>query len=228
MSAKEPKFPKAIVAFVDALHADHLGETSVSKDWSTGHALEEGDPGWCFWEASRCEKCNEAVVLTAFEGGTQHSDIDHDSECDGSIRGGEGPQMNYWYPLDLIEKDPAGAAKKIVDLPLCVVDVDGAFGLALTGGGTDLSWEICAAYVTLGQCPPVHFASRLPRVAAMTLDADRLRVIAAARKGLEVEASRAARGIADVDSLLREMRKTTRAKKTATATSKKAAKRVRK
>jgi hypothetical protein len=76
-----------------------------------------------------------------------------------------GPLMNYWYPISGIDDDNAAeAAMTIRDVNLCVVQVDGAYGLALTGGGQDYSWDIAAAYVMLGILPPVHFAD-LPNMA---------------------------------------------------------------
>ena len=46
--------------------------------------------------------------------------------------------------------------------PVCVVNFveDGAV-LALTGGGMDLSWELCHAYVVLGFLPPAVLSSNL-------------------------------------------------------------------
>jgi hypothetical protein len=75
----------------------------------------------------------------------------------------EGPMMNYWYPCPAVEDNPQDAATKLLGLPLCVVEVDGEWGLALTGGGMDLTWEIIEAFVRLGQLPPAHFASGLDR-----------------------------------------------------------------
>ena len=69
--------------------------------------------------------------------------------------------MNYYYPIDLdAERDDLEeAAKKLVDLPLCIVTFEDSdtIALALTGGGMDLSWEICEAYMLLGYLPPLHF-----------------------------------------------------------------------
>ncbi len=72
----------------------------------------------------------------------------------------EGPMMNYWYELDVTPDGQLAAL--IVDLPLCIVDIDGTVGLALTGGGMDLTWEICEAFMRLGSLPPYHFATSLP------------------------------------------------------------------
>lgn len=68
----------------------------------------------------------------------------------------EGPMMNYWYPIgDRYGFDPDDAALALKDLPLCVVEVSGDMGLALTGGGMDFTWEIVEAFVTLGYLPPL-------------------------------------------------------------------------
>ena len=68
----------------------------------------------------------------------------------------EGPMMNYWYPVPI--SDCQEAAKAISHLPLCVVEFeDGQTGLALTGGGMDLRWEICRAHIALGFSPPAEF-----------------------------------------------------------------------
>ncbi len=73
------------------------------------------------------------------------------------------PMMNYYYPLPG-EFDGEDAAK-IDHLPLCIVHFleDDSYALALTGGGMNLSWEICEAHMRLGYLPPTHF--RLPRMA---------------------------------------------------------------
>lgn len=76
--------------------------------------------------------------------------------------GSEGPMMSYWYPCHVADDD---SAITLIDLPLCVVYVDGVSGLALTGGGQDHSWEIIEAFCRLGQMPPVHFARDLPAMA---------------------------------------------------------------
>ncbi len=103
--------------------------------------------------------------------------------------GSEGPAMNYWYPLDESENsyrsfNPEQAAAKIHRTALCVVEVSGNYGLALTGGGMDLSWDICEAFVALDMLPPTHFAD-LPRFAGNTLtDTNRL-VLAAMERALK-------------------------------------------
>jgi len=134
-----------------AIHA-----TPIDNDWDGEKYAET----WEYVEASRCEKCRKPIVGS---GGDSHGAVTGwDDDCKGHVPSTEGPMMNYWYPCDI--DDTERAAKRIVDLPLCVVIVDGKTGLALTGGGMDLSWEICEAFMRLGFLPPLHFAD-LPAMA---------------------------------------------------------------
>jgi hypothetical protein len=139
---------------VEALSCEDLLVTPAMADWSNG--LFES---WEYFESNRCEHCEEPVV----SGGEPHCDVDSESECKGYVPGCEGPMMNFFYACTT-DIDPEQAALAIVDLPLCVVVLEGKTGLALTGGGMDLNWEICEAYMRLGQLPPVHFAD-LPGIA---------------------------------------------------------------
>jgi len=82
------------------------------------------------------------------------------------------PMMNYFYPLpDFEDKkryekltdaeikkrlEAAGAVTLVYDLE------SAEYGLALSGGGMDLSWDICRGYALLGYLPPAHFCERLP------------------------------------------------------------------
>lgn len=76
--------------------------------------------------------------------------------CEGRIPSAPGPMTNYLWPLDVFDITAEECAERIVDLPLCIVtDNDGDIvGMALTGGGMDLSWEIAEAYMRLGCYPP--------------------------------------------------------------------------
>lgn len=71
------------------------------------------------------------------------------------------PMMNYFYPID---GDPARLQAFLMDTCLVVVLIDDEPKLALAGGGMDLSWEICEAYIKLGYLPPAHFCE-LPKMA---------------------------------------------------------------
>ncbi len=78
-----------------------------------------------------------------------------------------GPVMNSWYPCASInsDDDARDAARVLRHSPLCVVEVNGNYGLALAGGGQDFTWEIVEAFMLVGQLPPVHYAADLPGMA---------------------------------------------------------------
>lgn len=100
----------------------------------------------------------------------------------------QGPQMSHMYPLEGIDEDTARtAALELRDVSLCVVQVNGTFGVALTGGGMDMSWDICEAFVAVGYLPPIHFAD-LPNLAGER--ANRY-VLEAMLRSLDVAAERA-------------------------------------
>ena len=150
---KEPPFevPKTEAVNVGDLWYGMLDVGSVDYDW-TEH--EVGD-AWEFWEIGSCNQCGAENV-----GSWQECPKCHDTP------GAEGPMMGYYYPMSGLGHGttPEDAARRISDLPLCIVKVGETYGLALTGGGMDLSWEICEAFIRLGHLPPTHFAE-LPKVA---------------------------------------------------------------
>lgn len=143
------------------LNCDAIDSQPIDVDWQA--TLGENCDGWTSYEAHECEKCGALVVLTAGSGGGPHEDYDNDTKCDGYVSTAEGPMMNAFYPVHLTDMDDA--AKALKNLPLCVVQFeDGRTGLALTGGGMDLSWEIAEGFIRLGYFPPIHFAD-LPAMA---------------------------------------------------------------
>ena len=164
------------------LNCDAIDVTPQAIDWS--QALGENMDGWRSYECQDCQECGRSVVISSL-GECEHKDIEPmipvaqddggpdygetDNECNGTIRN-EGPMMNYFYPVKLagigrnVSDYCEEAARKIAHLPLCVVEFeDGRTALALTGGGMDLSWEICEAFIALGYFPPLHFCD-LPRM----------------------------------------------------------------
>lgn len=109
------------------------------------------------------------------------------------------PMMNFIYPVILDnaltgqDLSPDEAQSRLDGLPVVVVWVDQPhnvfdnehYYLALSGGGMDLSWEICEAYIRLGQLPPVYFCD-LPAMAGRgTSEQDQL-IIAACKRSVEV------------------------------------------
>ena len=89
------------------------------------------------------------------------------------------PMMDCAYPLPGFNGDPSEAQSKLAAVGcVIVVMLDGEAVLALSGGGMDLSWEICHAHLVLGYRPPLHFCD-LPRMAGRgTSDGDRALMIA--------------------------------------------------
>ena len=140
-----------------------------------------------------CPECDTGF----WEGETYHNN------CPGSIYF-EGPMMNYFYPVDNI--DCESAARAISHLPLCVVELkDGTTGLALTGGGMDLSLEIVRAFVALGYYPPAHFA-RLSRMAGWEKDPVWLEALVCCQGSLEIAASWATGKLVEVSDMIDTMR----------------------
>jgi len=143
---------------VDQLSADAVDVKPHEYDWSEGWPET-----WDWYRIPDCPECDVACErgegderwswLCSNEACENHGEeVDDDNDLDS------GPMMNYYYEL------PNGdwsedAARKIADLPLCIVyfEDSGEYALALTGGGMDLSWEICEAYIRLGLLPPVHY-----------------------------------------------------------------------
>lgn len=150
---------------VGQLWFGQLDNKPVDFDWSEGYAEK-----WEFWEATDSDDA-PPVVLKSWDNNTDHYF--------------EGPMMSYYYPLADFDGDPGDAAESIRDLPLCVVRIEerDEYGLALTGGGMDLSWEICEAFMRLGFLPPVHFCE-LPQMAGRGTSARDRKIIAACRRSL--------------------------------------------
>ena len=70
------------------------------------------------------------------------------------------PMMNYMYSLPITSL-PDNVQSKLVSCTIVVVGDE--HYIVLTGGGMDLSWEICETYINLGFYPPAHFCD-LPKM----------------------------------------------------------------
>ncbi len=111
------------------------------------------------------------------------------------------PMMNYAYPLDPQPFDPHGAAALLWDLPVVIVALgmearpeslqhEGRYVLALSGGGMDLSWEICEAYRRLDYHPPIHFMPP-PRLADWEQSGEKFVTLVACVASAEIAKERA-------------------------------------
>lgn len=82
------------------------------------------------------------------------------------------PMMNYYYPLPNYDRNPEADQLHLYKSSANVVlvqirggeDVEDSYALALSGGGMDLSFDICHAYILLGYAPPLVFCD-LPHFA---------------------------------------------------------------
>lgn len=167
---------------------DAIDIKPVKADWSAGYGET-----WDFFAGCRCDECGAVLVG---RGGEKHCDINNESECDGYVETSEGPMMNYYYPLPGFNDrryDANECARALASLPLCVVEFtdEGEYALALTGGGMDLSWEICEAFMRCGYLPPAHFAN-LPAMAGRGESRKDRQIISACRRSLRAVKARAA------------------------------------
>lgn len=136
--------------------------------------MDAGDLAAFFSEHGYLVEADEALTLARADDGedVDASDIDLDKlrERAGEVCDSDElyvPMMNYAYPLPNFQGD-AGDAQFTLDTlghgcACVVVEIGGEPWLALAGGGMDLSWDICRAYIALGYYPPAHYAGRLPR-----------------------------------------------------------------
>lgn len=183
------------------LNCDAIDCTPITIDWS--EEMGEDMEGWRAYEAFTCDECGH-VVVTSSLGENECRDLleevtvteedgsegEERNQCRCTIYA-EGPMMNYWYPVKL--DDCEEAALKIAHLPLCVVEFkDGRTGLALTGGGMNLAWEICEAFIALGYWPPLHFCD-LPRMCGRGKSEKDLATIAACEESCSIAEGWAAR-----------------------------------
>lgn len=78
------------------------------------------------------------------------------------------PAMNYYWPVSLgygVKPEEAAEAidKYAGSTSLIWLEAPGTYAIVLTGGGMDLSWDICAAYICCGAIPPSRLLLNLPR-----------------------------------------------------------------
>ena len=95
------------------------------------------------------------------------------------------PMMNYLYPLGDSFDVPDDFRDKLNNTT--IVQMDDKYFLALTGGGMDMTWEICESYINLGYCPPVHFCS-LPAIAGRGTSNEDQHIIACCNESLKTVA----------------------------------------
>lgn len=160
-----------------------LGDDEAVQEYLeyTSYKIGRNDPSW-----ARLIELFE-IDAEAFE----QDDVENDDQW--------LPLMNYAYPL------PRGVRStdswhRIMSCTTIVV-IDGKDYLALTGGGMDLTWEICEAYINCGYWPPAYFAGRLPKMSGRgASERDRM-IINACRVSLRNMAEAQMRSFYELDNL---------------------------
>lgn len=179
------------------LNCDAINESPRDMDWSEGYGER-----WEYCAASECEGEDNGKRCGAI--------VYNMNECEkcGQEAYNEGPIMNSFYPLPSFRMSQEEAAEAIKDLPLAVVtltDTD-EMGLALTGGGMDLSWEIAEAHIRLGYWPPLQFC-RLPAYAGKRLNKRERMVLDACRESVLISSRWALGALDQLNETARTMRR---------------------
>jgi hypothetical protein len=175
--------------------------TLINTSESTTHVVLDGKA----WPLDDYDALLDAVGVEDEAGVVQVPDGYPDEEAfrrladvDPAGESSEGPAVCAWYPLDTNDADGVELALTLGRGALCVVEVYGQFGVALSSVGADLAWEIAAAHVRLGLLPPIHLAG-LPKSGS---PGDRDSLIAAAmRRSLDVAACWLVRDLAHLDGI---------------------------
>lgn len=119
------------------------------------------------------------------------------------------PMMNYIYPLPDLKHTPEKAQELIEHTNCVVVLIDGEPFMALSGGGMDLSWDICEAYMLLGYLPPLHFCE-LPDFAGKQLTETAKWIIDGCRKSCEVSMQQGKRLLERLDNTEKYLKQNTK------------------
>ena len=103
-----------------------------------------------------CDECGDSFDVA--------EETLRDEFCDVTVEHADQwePMMNYAYPAPGL--DAGEMQSTLMGTSLCVVTINDEPYLALQGGGMDMRWEICAAYVALDYRPPTQWCE-LPGMA---------------------------------------------------------------
>lgn len=182
--------------------------TAVNFDWSNAWDEEAQESRYAFWEAfgetNQLVYASDSGAVTQFSKTEPTREMSHQPYEDGSYDGEypDGPMMSFYWPLGelLPLGDPARTASAMRDLSTCLVQVDEVYGIALTGGGMDLSWHLASAAVAAGFLPWSGLSLDNWEYGLSTVgEAWAKRVRLAVKYRLQAERRNAARKLADID-----------------------------
>lgn len=167
---------------VKDLYCDFVGSEPTNYDFGEGYAER--------WE------------LVYPEGWDFNSDERSEDEI--------SPMMNYYYPIKLDRVNSSEEGAHILDKfggNICLVYFTESedYAMALTGGGMDLSWDICEGYMLLGYLPPIHFCD-LPNFAGMKLTAKNKWILNGCLRSCQVSMYQAKNLTRDLKALKKKMK----------------------
>lgn len=226
MSTNRNEIIAAAREAASSLKVSYIDAKPQNYDFGENRWIDD-EPTWEFLEPAECDDCGRTIVdgedhgyvdsdgnAVEMPGGLDPEDYAAEEWADEhglercpregddfrEFSSAEGPMMNYRYPIDSDVFD-ADHARKLADVALCLVQFDGDDTyLALTGGGMDMSWDICEAYVALGFLPPTHF--KLPRMAGYELSEKHATVLAAVERANQIQINWATSGLTDAKNML--------------------------
>lgn len=181
----------------------HIRVVPTSQDWGTGY-VDQWDIVLPSTDEFTFEQCKNLITeyYIDFDKFVPYEDDEEENEDLKTdwIEGAQEliseyhnenmhlfePMMNYFTELEY--EDSQEMANKFFDSCFTVIEFnDGTCGVALTGGGMDMSWEICKAFIDAGFYPPAHYC-KLPAMAGRgNSDSDRA-IIGICNKSLQAVA----------------------------------------
>lgn len=198
---------------LDNLFCDAVDVKPLNYDFGKGYA-EEWDtvyPDVDDWTIKQCREWLDEQGRDETSFGME-SDSEDEQEWQSTVRDcmleseNYAPMMNCIYPLPDLRHSEQEAQALIEDTNCVIVLIrkderypDTPY-MALSGGGMDLSWDICRAYMLLGYLPPVHFC-RLPAFAGKKLNGEAEWVVNGCVKSCEIAKNQAEYKITDLQHL---------------------------
>lgn len=206
---------RGILQFIDGLYCDDLAAIPVDYSWDPAlhkHLGESrGESSWCeIYPRFDLADANRLLVeygMDPVNPSKDNAEDEANNRLHDKYRDDEVfiPVMSCYYPLTATEwehKPEYLQARLALYGGSCqLAELDDNLVLMLTGGGMDLSWDICTAYILAGQLPPVHFAAHLPEFAGKTLTQQNKVVLVACERALETMGNRCHRGLKHVRNL---------------------------
>lgn len=161
---------------------DHLTEEQTTEFTAKAEADDQDLEDWLLeddrWLAILPADQGAKIVAALeeakeeFEEDELEDEVERFQQSDAYFEWKDGfePVMNYYWPVDLAYGvSPSAAAERIEQYggatSLVYIESVNTYAIVLTGGGMDLSWDICAAYICCGCIPPSRLLLGLPHFA---------------------------------------------------------------